>query len=124
MHLDGRFAGDDRDGLLLGVVCVHLQDLQMGGPRSDRVNYEAENCAGTVYARGVGLPRGGHHHFSALRVDALHNGNLLIAARQESAVTDFFDLNDRGIVMHQQRYREQIADIRDRESKRRRIARF
>ena len=124
MHLDGRFAGDDRNGLLLRVVCVHLQNLQMRGPRTDRMNHESEYCSGAVHADGVGLPRGGYDHFSALSIDALNDRDLLIAAREKPAITHFFHLNDRGVVMHQQRYGEQIADVRNRKSERRRIARF
>jgi len=100
LHLDGGFTGNDGYRLLLGVMRIHLENLQMRGTGAHRVHHKAENRPGSVHSGCVGLARRRDNDFTFLLVDSLYDRDLLRAPRKETAVADFLHAHHGGIVMN------------------------
>src|SRR5579863_5988615 len=80
LHADGGLAGNQRDGLLLGVLGVHLNDGNIGRAGRERLYNDTEQSAAAVYAGSIGLACGGNNSLPVLLIHTLHDGNFLCSA--------------------------------------------
>src|SRR5262249_31886590 len=98
-HLNVGLGRDQRQGSLLGILCVDLDDGKARGTGRHGSYHHTEQGTAAADAWRVRLASCGDHHLPFGFIPALDDGNFLIAAGQEGAVLDVFDADDRRIVL-------------------------
>lgn len=103
LHLNQGLLRYQRNRLLLGITRADLENSNRRRSRSDRSNYEPKKSAAAVHAGAVRLPGSRNDGLTFFLVQALDDGNFLIATRKKSTVTNILDLDHGRVVLNQQR---------------------
>src|SRR5579863_8275316 len=105
-------SGNQGDCLLLRVSRIYLENLYVRRARTNRLDHESKQRSRSIDPGRVWLPGRRNHGLSSLRVDALHDGDLLRASGEKPAVPNLLNLDHGRIEVNQQRNRVQVLDVR------------
>src|SRR5580704_6557547 len=111
LYAERCLAGHQRDGSLLRIFRIHLNNRKIGRARCQRLHHHAQQRAGSVHAGRIRLPRRRDNRLPVFFVHALHERNLLRSAGEESSEPHFLNADDRGIVLQQHGNAEEVVHI-------------